>query len=70
MQKLICKLPKHFANCELQSTNFLLFFLIGIHSMQSWTATIRHGVTRKKHTKRLKNTGNIFRRNLQLIGVC
>ena len=25
-----------------------LFFLIGIHSMQDWTATTRHGVTKKK----------------------
>ena len=46
------------------------FFLIGIHSMQGRTATTRHGVTRKKSTKRLKHTGNLFRKNLQLIGVC
>ena len=26
----------------------IFFFLIGIHSMRSWTATARHGVTRKK----------------------
>ena len=48
----------------------LYFFLIGIHSMQGWTATTRHGVKRKRSTKRLKHTGNLFRRNLQLIGVC
>ena len=31
------------------------FFLIGIHSMQGWTATRRHAVTRKwkRSTKRL-----------------
>ena len=29
------------------------FFLIGIHPMQGWTATTRHGVTRKKAQKRL-----------------
>ena len=46
------------------------FFLIGIHSMQGWTATTRHGVTRKRSTKRLKHTGSLFRKNLQLIGVC
>ena len=34
---------------------FLFFFLIGIHSMQVWTATIRHGVTRKRTTKGLKH---------------
>ena len=45
------------------------FFLMGIHSMQSWTATTRHGVTRKS-IKRIKHTGNLFRMNLQLIDVC
>ena len=43
------------------------FFLIGIHAMQGWTATTRHGVTRKRSTKRLKHTGNLSRKNLQLI---
>ena len=42
---------------------------IGIHSMQGWTATVRHGVTRKRSTKGLKDTTNLFRKNLQLIGV-
>ena len=37
------------------------FFLIGIHSMQGWTAIPRHGVTRKRSTKRLRYTGNVFR---------
>ena len=46
------------------------FFLIGIHSMQGWRATTRHGVARKRSTKRLKHTGNFFTKNLQLIGVC
>ena len=32
-------------------------FLIGISSMQSGTATERHGVTSKRSTKRLKHTG-------------
>ena len=41
------------------------FILIGIHSMQGWTATTRYGVTRKRSTKRLKHTGNFFRRNLK-----
>ena len=57
------------------------FFLIGIHSMQDWISTTRHGVTsyklqvtrhgvtRKKSTKRLKHTGNLFRRNLKFTGV-
>ena len=41
------------------------FFLIVIHSMQDWTATTRHGVTRKRSTTRLQQTGNLFRKNLQ-----
>ena len=34
--------------------------LIGIHFMQSRTASTRHGVTRKRSKKRLKDTGNMF----------
>ena len=45
-------------------------FLIGIHSMQSSTATTRHGVTRNRSTKRLEHTENIFRKNMQVIVVC
>ena len=45
------------------------FFKIGIHSKQGKTATTRYGVTRKRSTKRLKHTGNFFRKNLQLTGV-
>ena len=33
------------------------------------TATARHGVTIKRSTKRLKHTENLFRENLQLMGV-
>ena len=36
-------------------------FLIGIHSMQGRRATKSHEVTRKRSTKRLKQTGNLFR---------
>ena len=43
---------------------------IGIHSIQGWTATTRHGVTRKRSTKRLQHTGNLFIKNLLLKGVC
>ena len=49
---------------------FVVFFSIGIHSMQGWTATTRHRVTRKRNTKRLRHTGNLFRKNLQLKDVC
>ena len=43
-------------SCTLK--HFLTAFLIGIHSMKGWTATTRHGVTRKRNTKRLRHTGN------------
>ena len=33
------------------------------------TGTMRYGVTRKRST-RLEHTGNLFRMNLQLKGVC
>ena len=39
----------------------LFFFLIGIHPMQGRTATTRHGVTRKKSTKKI--TG--YRKSVQ-----
>ena len=52
-------------------THLVIFFLIGIHSVQGLTATTRHGVTRKKkHKKRLQATENLFRKNLQLKDVC
>ena len=38
--------------------------------MQGWTATTRHGVTRKRSTERLKHTGSLSRKILQLKGVC
>ena len=40
----------------------LEFFLIGIHSMQGWAVTTRHGVT-KKTTKIFMHRGNQFRKN-------
>ena len=46
-----------------------VFFSIGIRSMQGSTVNTRHGVTRKRSTKRLKHTGNLFRKKLQLTGV-
>ena len=49
---------------------YFFSFLIGIHYMQDWTATTRYGVTRKRNTKRVKNTINHYRKKLQLIGIC
>ena len=40
-------------------------FSIGVHSMQSWTITMKHRVTTKRSTKRLKHTGNLVRKNLK-----
>ena len=34
--------------------------------MKGWTAATTHGVTRKRGTKGLQNTGNLFPKNLQL----
>ena len=47
---------------------FLCFFcfVTGIHSMKGLIATTRHGNTRKRSTKRLKVTRNMFRMNLNL----
>ena len=47
-----------------------IFYLTGIYYMQGWTATTWGGVTRKRNTKRLRQTGNLFRKNLQLKDVC
>ena len=52
------------------SAKYVLLFLIGIYSMQGWTAATRHGVTRKEAQKWLQDTENLFRKNLQLKDVC
>ena len=46
---------------------FYLFFWI--HFMQGCTTTTRHGVKRKRSTKRLKHKGNLFKNNRLLKGV-
>ena len=52
------------SNTFLVKIGLLVFFLkkIEIHSMQGWTATTRHGVTRKEAEKRLQDTENLFRK--------
>ena len=40
-----------------------------LHAKQN-LATMRHSVTRKRRTKRLKPAGNLFGENLQLKGLC
>ena len=51
---------------------YFFFFLIGIHLMQGSTATMTHGVTRKKKSSKkiTQDTENLFRKNLQLKDVC
>ena len=51
-------------------STIFFFFLIGIHPLQGWTATTRHGVTRKEAQKGLQDTENLFRKNLHLKDVC
>ena len=76
--KKICKYAKKRQNSGQESQcsgqvwkeKVFFFFWIGINSMQDWIATTRHGVMRKRSTKRLKHTGNLFRKNLQLKDVC
>ena len=46
------------------------FFLIGIHSMQGWTATTRQELQEIEAHKRLQDTENLFRKNLHLKDVC
>ena len=59
-----------FNHYRKKNINKLNFFLIWIHSIQSWAATTRHRVTRKRSTKRLQHTKNLLRKNLQLKDVC
>ena len=40
------------------------------HSFLGWIATTRLGDRRKRNTKRLKHTRNLFRKNLKLISIC
>ena len=51
---------------KLNASFFFLFDWVEWISMKSWTATTRYDVTRKRSTKRLKHTGNVFRKKLQL----
>ena len=48
----------------------MCIFFIGIPSMQGWTATARQEVRRKESQKRLTDTENLLRKNLQLKDVC
>ena len=69
-QVIHCSHSEEFTKFHTSKIKFDLFFLIGIHSIQGWTAITRHWVPRKSSTKRLKHTGNLFRKNLLLKDVC
>ena len=57
--------------CKHGKKQLGFFFLFNLDSLQqAWTATTRHGVTRKRSTKRLQPTENLFRKNLHLKDVC
>ena len=56
---------KHYIHLAIQVYIYIYIYLIGIHSMQGWTATTRHWVTREKAQKRLQATENLFRKSLQ-----
>ena len=45
---------------------FILFFFIRIYFMQCCTATKRHGVNRKRSTKKINHAGNLLKKNIQL----
>ena len=55
---------------EKGSPIWIIFFnWDSLHARQN-LATVRHGVTRKRTTKKLKPVGNLFWKNLKLKGVC
>ena len=49
---------------------YFIFFKLGFTPCKAEQPPIRHVFTRKRSTYRLKNTGNLFSKNLQLKDVC
>ena len=47
-------------------TNLLFFILLEFMPCKAEQVAMRHGVTRKKSTTKLKHSGNLFKKNLQL----
>ena len=70
LRTLFCHLFILYFELTNFTDNETVSFLIGIYSMQSWTATTGHRVTRERTTKKLKHTVNPFRKNLQIKGLC
>ena len=70
--KNIQGLSSNSTDCEsfLESKSTNIFLKIEIHSMQVWTASTKYGVTRKRSSKRVKHTENLFRKNIQVKSVC
>ena len=66
--KLLMLLLVLIVSCIFRTLVFL-FNLDSLHARQK-SHYKRHGVTRKRSTKRLKHDGNQFRKNLQLKDVC
>ena len=71
---MTAKTVQHENNCKFsyEKGRPLLNYFFNWVLLQAWRnlATMRHGVIRNRSTKRLKPTGNLFRKNLELKGVC
>ena len=61
--------PCGFKNGMSNWVIFLFSFFFHRDSLHAKLRTTRHGVTRKRCAKRLKYTGNLYRKNLQLTGI-
>ena len=59
-----------FLRCFFVGKFINVFLKLGFTPCNAEQATTRHGVTRKRTTKRLQHTRNLFRKNLQLKYVC
>ena len=49
---------------------YLQLFYLGLIPCKAEQPLQGYGVTRKRSTKRLKHTGNLYRENPHLIGIC
>ena len=59
ISKLLWKISKDDKTIALMGDLFIYLFLIGIHFMKGWTATTKHGITRKTAQKRLQDKESV-----------
>ena len=57
LMSLISLTLSMFGTLILTLNFYYCYYLIGIYFIQDWTAIIRHGVTRKRSTRRKAHTG-------------